>query len=109
MEAKKSNLRILRKSNNISIKDLAKKLKLAESTIYLYETGKRETDYQTLIEISKIFDVSIDYLLGNTKQTNTSNENVIKIIGKDGRTKEIKVSENKLKAIEALLDNNIIY
>ena len=41
MEAKKSNLRILRKSNNISIKDLAKKLKLAESTIYLYETGKR--------------------------------------------------------------------
>lgn len=58
------NLRKLRKEKNISMKKLGEDINVAESTISLYETGKREPDYETLKKIAEYFDVSIDYLLG---------------------------------------------
>lgn len=41
-------------------------LDLTQNTISRYETGEREADYQTLINIADYFNVSIDYLLGRT-------------------------------------------
>ena len=61
---KLKNLRKLRKEKNISMKKLGEDINVAESTISLYETGKREPDYETLKKIAEYFDVSIDYLLG---------------------------------------------
>lgn len=58
------NLKKIRKLKNITIKELANALNLAESTISLYENGKREPDFNTLSKISDYFNVSIDYLLG---------------------------------------------
>ena len=46
------------------MKKLGEDINVAESTISLYETGKREPDYETLKKIAEYFDVSIDYLLG---------------------------------------------
>lgn len=46
--------------------ELGKKLGLSESTISLYESGNRKPEPDTLVKLSKIFDVSIDYLLGQT-------------------------------------------
>lgn len=57
-------LRDLRKQKNISMKELGTILGLAESTISLYETGKREPDIATLIKLSNYFNVSVDELLG---------------------------------------------
>ncbi len=71
-------LKELRKQNNITMKELGKKLNLAESTISLYEMGKREPDFQTLIKIADLFNVTIDYLLG-TKQQNFNIRKGIKI------------------------------
>lgn len=41
-------------------------LDLTQNSISRYETGEREADYQTLINIADYFNVSIDYLLGRT-------------------------------------------
>ena len=43
---------------------LAQKLGLTKSVISAYETGLRLPSYDVLIHISKIFNVSTDYLLG---------------------------------------------
>lgn len=58
------NIRLLRRKKNISMKELGKIVGVAESTISLYETEKREPDISTLIKLAKYFGVTIDYILG---------------------------------------------
>ena len=45
------------------MKSLGDKLGLAESTISLYELGKRQPDNEKLVKLSEVLGVSIDYLL----------------------------------------------
>ena len=54
----------IRKSKKITAKELAVNVNVAESTMSLYENGKREPDYKTLLNIAQYLDVSVDYLLG---------------------------------------------
>lgn len=53
----------IRKAKKITAKQLADFVNVAESTMSLYENGKREPDYETLIRIAEYLDVSVDYLL----------------------------------------------
>lgn len=57
-------LRELRKQRNWSMKQLGEMVGCSESSISLYETGKREPSFETLLKFGEIFDVSVDYLLG---------------------------------------------
>ena len=66
----------IRKQKKISAKELAAYINVAESTMSLYENGKREPDFQTLLKISKYLNVSIDLLLCNEKKTE---HNAVKI------------------------------
>lgn len=59
-----NKIRELRASKGISMKELGKIIGLAESTISLYENGKRQPEQGTLILIADYFNVSLDYLLG---------------------------------------------
>lgn len=59
-------LSLLRKKHDMSQSELAEKLGVTQQTISKYENGSREPDTETLKLLSSIFDVSIDYLLGNT-------------------------------------------
>lgn len=59
------NLKTLRKKYGHSLRDLSRLLGVKESTISLYESGKREATYSTLKKLSEIYSVSIDFLLGN--------------------------------------------
>ena len=54
----------LRKEKNITASQLAKHINVADSTMSLYENGKREPPFETLKSIADFFNVSIDYLLG---------------------------------------------
>lgn len=45
---------------------LGVELDLNQNVISRYETGDREADYQTLLDIADFFDVSLDYLFGRT-------------------------------------------
>lgn len=54
----------LRKENNMSQTDLAKLLFLSQDTISLWERDKSLPDVKSVIEMSKIFKVTTDYILG---------------------------------------------
>lgn len=60
------NMRALRMRSGITMKQLGKEMGMAESTISLYETGKRSPNVQALIRFADFFKVSIDYLVGRT-------------------------------------------
>lgn len=54
----------LRKDNNFTQAELAKKLGIAPSTVGMYERGQREPDFVTLEKISEFFRVNMNTLLG---------------------------------------------
>lgn len=70
-------LKELRENANLTQTELGNHLNLSQRTISAYENATNEPDIQTLIKISKFFNVTIDYLLGqesNNKQINISNQ-----------------------------------
>lgn len=62
-----TKLKELRKEHKLSMKKLGKILGLSESTISLYEAGKREPDIKTLIKMADYFKVSVDVLIGRNE------------------------------------------
>lgn len=54
----------LRKEKSLTMKQLGVAIGVAESTISLYENGKRQPDNETLSKLADFFGVSVDYLLG---------------------------------------------
>lgn len=54
----------LLRQKGMTARALAEKVQVAESTMSLYISGKREPDYNTLRKIADALDVSVDYLLG---------------------------------------------
>ncbi len=62
------NLINLRKNKGVSQLELADFLKVKQSVISHFETGRNEPDVDTLIKLSDYFNCSIDYLLGHQAQ-----------------------------------------
>ena len=60
-------LSCLRIESNMSRSELAKKLDVSTRLISYWENGQRECDFDMLIKISTIFNVSIDFLLGKSE------------------------------------------
>lgn len=59
----------LRQNYGLSQAELAQKLHISTSTVGMYEQGRREPSVDTLILLSQIFDVSLDYLLSGRPDT----------------------------------------
>lgn len=59
----------LRLQNKMTQEELARKIGVVKTTIANYESGLRNPDNEKLIAISKVFNVSIDYLLGLDSKT----------------------------------------
>ncbi len=57
-------LKQLRTERKISQEELGTLFNLSKSTISLYESGKREPDYNTLTKLADYFKVTTDFLLG---------------------------------------------
>jgi transcriptional regulator with XRE-family HTH domain len=60
-----NRIRELRKQKDMTQKELAKLLQIADSTLSYWEIGKYEPDIKALIKLSRFFEVSIDYILGS--------------------------------------------
>lgn len=58
------NMKVLRKLNNISQKELATKLFVTPQAVSKWERGESTPNPDALIKMADIFGVSIDYLLG---------------------------------------------
>lgn len=70
-------LRELRKSKGISLKELGAIIGVAESTMSLYENGKRQPDYETLLKLAEYYGVTVDYLLRGSEEEQLPEELVI--------------------------------
>lgn len=66
------NIRKLRKQNGMTQEQLAQRLNLKRQTLSNYEIGKRVPDIYELIELSDIFAISLDELVGRNKQSKRS-------------------------------------
>lgn len=65
-------LKELRKEKKLSLKETGELLGVAESTVSLYENGKREAPYSILHKTANLFGVSIDYLMGGCEKKDTN-------------------------------------
>ncbi|MDU3526393.1 helix-turn-helix transcriptional regulator [Clostridium sp.] len=68
-------IKLLRKELNLSQEQLSKDLNISREALAKYENGTRTPSIDLIIEISKYFKVSTDYLLGIT--------NVRRSLGRD--------------------------
>lgn len=60
------NLKQCRKKKGLTQAQLAELISVSQSTVGNWEAGTREPDLQTIIELSKLFSVSMNDLLGVT-------------------------------------------
>lgn len=61
-------LTYLRKRSNMSQQQLADATRLTRSAVSMYETGKREPDFETLEIFADFFNVSMDTLTGRSNE-----------------------------------------
>lgn len=64
-------LKTIRKQKGYTQVSLAEKLGVSKGTIAMWETGKRTPDFETLINLSDLFDVRTDYLLGKSDDSSS--------------------------------------
>ena len=60
------NLKLLRQAKGISQQQLAHVLGLSQQSINKYENHNVEPDITTLIKMAQFFEISVDYLIGNS-------------------------------------------
>ena len=58
-----NRIRELRKQKDMTQKELAKHLQIANSTLSYWEMGRYEPDSEALLKLSRFFKVPIDYIL----------------------------------------------
>lgn len=59
-------LKKLRQSRNLSQQKLAEEFHISQQSIWKYENGISEPDIYTLMRLANYFNVSVDYLVGNS-------------------------------------------
>lgn len=59
-------LKTLRKDNDLTQVSFASLFNVANGTVAMWETGKRQPDFETLVKLSNFFNTNIDYLLGRS-------------------------------------------
>lgn len=74
-----NQLRALRKERGLTLKQIGAEIGVSESTVSLYEVGKREPDLTTVRKLAAFYGVSIDYLLGLPFGSSPSSANVVRV------------------------------
>lgn len=60
------NLKALREERQLSQQKLGEQIGVTQQAIYKYENDLAEPDIRTLISLSRYFETSVDYLIGNS-------------------------------------------
>ncbi|MBR5441772.1 MAG: helix-turn-helix transcriptional regulator [Clostridia bacterium] len=64
------NIRAIREDNDLRQSDIAKILNVSQNTYSQYETGVIALTAEILIKLADYYNVSVDYLLDRTANTN---------------------------------------
>lgn len=92
----------LRTEKELSQREVAKRLFVSQGTYNNWENGKTQPSIEQLILLSKLFDVSIDYLVGNCDDVEvkvpkkTTHEVCISIV--DDIQNNLEILKQNLKA-----------
>lgn len=89
------NLKNLRIEKGLNQTELAEKLFINKSMISAYEKGTRMPSLDVLMQLTFIFNVSIDYMLGVQRDEVEDKQKSIDISG---------LNDNQIKIIENLID-----
>lgn len=84
------NIRLLRKENNISQEELAKKIHITPQAISKWETGKSLPDSLTLKLLSEIFNISIDELMSENMKYEKPFARDIQVLGENNTDKIVE-------------------
>lgn len=82
----------LRKRNNWSQSELAKAIEASRDIIGKYERNENSPSIEMAFKIAKVFDVPVDYLLGEGKHATYDNDTVKRI-------EEIQVLDGNTKSV----------
>ena len=77
MEKFHEKLKILRKKKGLTQQEVAELLNVGRVTYTKWEKGNREPNFENLSMLACIFDVSLDYLLGDYLQKARSERNEV--------------------------------
>lgn len=95
-----NKLQALRESKGWSKTYVSKQLGLKPQRYSNYEYGTREPDFQILTDIAKLYNVSIDYLLGNKeRKEQTVQQALDSVMSYDGKP----MTDNDREIIEGLI------
>lgn len=102
-------LKLLRSKKKLSQREFGKVFSLAESTIGMYERDERKPDYDTLKRFADYFEVTTDYLLGQSDTPNMSEQEEFEAFANDPELKrwykELPNSkEEDLQALKQMWD-----
>ena len=61
-------LKKLRIQHGITQADLSRKIGIAQTGVFAYESGQREPSMTKLLQFANIFNVSLDWLCGRTEK-----------------------------------------
>ena len=67
-----NRIRPLRKKLKMTQKQMVEQLFIDQSTLATYENGTREIPIDILVKLSKMYGISVDYLLCVSRQRNLS-------------------------------------
>lgn len=101
-----NRIKELRIEKRLLQSDVAKYIGKSERIVGFYEKGERDPNTDTLLKLSELFDVSVDYILGksDSKDSKTVNLNDIDIAFASGIRGLNKENQETLKNImEGLL------
>ena len=77
-----NRIKELRKQKNMTQKELAKQLQIADSTLSYWEQGRYEPDIDALKQLSSFFQVSIDYILcSDLSEEEESDKDINSVVG----------------------------
>ena len=96
-----NRLKELRAKAGLKQSQLGEKVGVSASTIGMYEQGRRSPDREMLIKLSNVFNVSVDYLLGNDKN-NTDDTDLFNGLKGDNFKFLKKVHDNEMVKIPVL-------
>ena len=102
------NLRLLREERGLSQQKLAEMLNTTQQTIFKYEKTQSEPDISTLIKLADIFNVTVDYLIGNS-EIKEKNAKLNAVVLTEKETKHISLwrtlPDDIQESMDALISN----
>lgn len=98
-------LRELRKKSNMTQQELGHAINVTKVSVCCYEKGTRVPSLETLIDISNLFKVDLDYLIGNDAYVVSEDNNELFLPMSSEEIELVKELRKHIEMYEKLIDD----